>query len=144
MNQGWDEEVGQEGSGSIVEGLGPPANGLDLAHGQWKPHHEAVLQDDGQKSACEWNQKSQGRTSGDGHSSQGGGESLGMTTSHLPGGWGIGCLDQVTDTEDPKGGSQSEGMEWRVERDVQKRAEYREKTVTLATRVYLGMQRLER
>ena len=79
LNQGWDEEVGQEGSGSIVEGLGPPANGLDLARGQcgvpWKPHHEAALQDDGQKSAREWNQKLQGRTSGHGHSSQGGGES---------------------------------------------------------------------
>ena len=51
---------------------------------------------------------------------------------------------QVTDTEGPKGGSHSERMEWRAERDVQKRAECREKTVTLATRVYLGMQRLDR
>ena len=42
-----------------------------------------------------------------------------------------------------KGGSHSERMEWRTEWDVQKRAECREKTVTLAPRVCLGMQRLD-
>lgn len=48
---------------------------------------------------------------------------VGTASTRLPGGWRIGWLDQVTDTEDTQGGSQSEGMEWRAEWDVEKRGE---------------------
>lgn len=48
---------------------------------------------------------------------------VGTASTRLPGGWRIGWLDQVTDREDTQGGSQSEGMEWRAEWDVEKRGE---------------------